>query len=30
MNRLFKRGLAMMMALVAATGVFAQDPQQMP
>lgn len=30
MNRLFKRGLAMMMALVAATGVFAQAPQQMP
>jgi len=29
MNKLFKRGLAMMMALVAATGVFAQAPQQM-
>lgn len=30
MNKLFKRGLALMMALVAATGVFAQDPQQIP
>lgn len=30
MNKLFKRGLALMMGLLAATGVFAQEMPQMP